>query len=62
MKFTNEQCHNCFKKIRPRDEDAGTYKEYFCSKACEIEAEEAMQNFENGLEIVQENPELIDAA
>lgn len=41
-----ERCHNCQKKILPCDEDAGTYKEYFCSKACEIEAEKAMQEFE----------------
>ena len=36
-------CQNCLVKIFPKDEDAGTYKEYFCSKACEIETEEAKE-------------------
>jgi len=29
------QCRNCNKDIFPQDEDAGTYKEHFCSEACE---------------------------
>ena len=38
------KCQQCNKEYWCYDEDAGTYKEWFCSKKCEEEWEDSIPN------------------
>jgi len=38
------KCINCDKEYTAFNEDAGTYKEHFCSIECQIECEEEIED------------------
>ena len=42
------KCTNCLKEIYPKDEDAGTYKERYCSEKCQSEIEDLIDNIIDG--------------
>lgn len=41
------QCIQCYKKYYAYNEDAGTYKEHFCSRQCEIDYNEKLDKIAN---------------
>ena len=55
------KCTNCLKEIYPKDEDAGTYKERYCSEKCQSEIEDLIDNIIDGDEKPSDLMQLLDA-